>query len=79
MLLKLVLAQAAFPSPRKITTWIMLPRGTLKLREEELLLNVRLTCPDIARACDLAWTFHVRLQQRRGHQLLTWIREAETC
>ncbi|MDQ1032673.1 transposase [Streptomyces umbrinus] len=38
---------------------------------------MRLTCPDIARACDLAWPFHDLLQQRRGHQLLTRICEAE--
>ncbi|MFC8669291.1 hypothetical protein [Streptomyces sp. NPDC057199] len=70
-------ARGAIPSPPKITTWIMRPRGTLKLREEEQLLSMWLTCPDVARACDLAWTFHDLLQQWRGHQLLTWIREAE--
>lgn len=70
-------ARGAVPSPRKITTWIMLPRGTLKPREEDELLKVRLACPDIARACDLAWTFHDLLQQRRGHQLLTWVRQVE--
>ncbi len=70
-------ARGAVPSRRKITTWIMLPRGALKPREEEQLLKVRLACPDIARACDLARTFHDLLQHRRGHQLLTWVRQAE--
>lgn len=32
--------------------------------------TLRLACPDIARTCDLAWTFHDLLQRRRGHQLL---------
>ncbi|MGV4985780.1 transposase [Streptomyces sp. NRAIS4] len=32
---------------------------------------------DIARACDLARTFHDLLQRRRGHHLLEWVREAE--
>ncbi|MFD4557276.1 hypothetical protein ACFWP5_23660 [Streptomyces sp. NPDC058469] len=48
----------------------MLPRGALKRREEEQPLGVRPTGPDIARACDLARTFHDLLQHRRGHQLL---------
>jgi hypothetical protein len=70
-------ARGAIPSPRKITTWIMLPRGALRPREEEQLLKVRLACPHIARACDLARTFHDLLQHWRGHQLLTWVRQAE--
>ncbi|WP_371664630.1 hypothetical protein [Streptomyces sp. NBC_00280] len=37
------------------------PRGTPKLSEDEQLLDVRLTSPSIARACDLAWTFHDHL------------------
>ncbi|WP_322741001.1 transposase [Streptomyces hygroscopicus] len=39
-------------------------------------LAARLACPDIARACDLARTFHDLLQQRCGYQLLEWVREA---
>lgn len=70
-------ARGAIPSPRKITKWIMLPRGTLERHEEDELLRVRLACPDIARACDLARTFHDLLQHRRGHQLLAWVREVE--
>ncbi|WP_328760303.1 ISL3 family transposase [Streptomyces sp. NBC_00271] len=70
-------ARGAIPSPRKITKWIMLPRGTLRPHEEDQLLKVRLACPDVARACDLARTFHDLLQHRRGHQLLEWVREVE--
>ncbi|WP_371648197.1 MULTISPECIES: transposase [unclassified Streptomyces] len=70
-------ARGAIPRPRKITTWIMLPRGALTRQEEDELLAIRLACPDIARACDLARTFHDLLQHRRGHQLLAWVREAE--
>lgn len=33
----------------------MLPRGTLKPREDGELLRMRLAGPDIARTCDLAW------------------------
>ncbi|MFE9574058.1 transposase, partial [Streptomyces sp. NPDC006692] len=64
-------ARGAIPSPRKITTWIMVPRGALKPREEGELLKVRLACPDIAR------TFHELLQHRRGHRLLEWVRQPE--
>ncbi|MFD8646339.1 ISL3 family transposase [Streptomyces mirabilis] len=70
-------ARGSIPSPRKITTWIMVPRGALRHPEEDRLLSMRLTCPDIARACDLARTFHDLLQHRRGHLLLEWVREAE--
>jgi hypothetical protein len=41
-------ARGAIPSPRKITKWIMLPRGVLERHEEDELLGVRLACPDIA-------------------------------
>ncbi|MGC4985983.1 transposase [Streptomyces sp. DT193] len=70
-------ARGAIPNPRKITKWIMLPRDSLRPHDEDQLLRVRLACPDIARACDLARTFHDLLQHRRGHQLLEWVREAE--
>ncbi|MFD7002263.1 transposase [Streptomyces mirabilis] len=40
-------------------------------------LSVRLACPDIARACDLAWTFHDLLQHRCSYKLLEWVRQAE--
>lgn len=70
-------ARGAIPRPRKITKGIMLPRGALKRHEEDELLGVRVACPDIARACDLARTFHELLQHRCGHQLLAWVREVE--
>ncbi|MFE2423446.1 ISL3 family transposase [Streptomyces hokutonensis] len=70
-------ARGAVPRPRKITKWIMLPRGALTRHEEDELLAIRLACPDIARACDLARAFHDLLQHRRGHQLLAWVREVE--
>ncbi|MEV2256906.1 transposase [Streptomyces sp. NPDC050147] len=69
--------RGATPISRKITTWIMLPRSTLKPAEDDQLLAAQLACPDIARACDLARTFHDLLQRRRGHQLLAWVREVE--
>jgi transposase len=55
----------------------MRPREALTRQEEERLLDVKIACPDIARACDLARCFHDLLTQRRGHLLLEWIRQAE--
>ncbi|GGP93834.1 ISL3 family transposase [Streptomyces melanogenes] len=69
--------RADVPSPRKITSWIMRPHDRLADRDQERLLKVRLACPDIARACDLARTFHDLTTHRRGHLLMDWIREAE--
>ncbi|MFD3760867.1 ISL3 family transposase [Streptomyces sp. NPDC058622] len=69
--------RADVPSPRKITSWIMRPQDTLPLELERRLLEVRLACPDIARACDLARAFAELLRHRRGFLLTEWIRQAE--
>ncbi|WP_254396457.1 ISL3 family transposase [Streptomyces sp. AC512_CC834] len=69
--------RADIPSPRRITSWIMRPRETLTDRELEKLIDVRIACPDIARACDLARCFRDLLVNRRGGMLLEWIRQAE--
>ncbi|WP_067357823.1 ISL3 family transposase [Streptomyces noursei] len=69
--------RADIPSPRKITSWIMRPRDTLTDSQEERLLQVRLACPDITRACDLARTFADLIRHQRGYLLLQWIRQAE--
>ncbi|MEU6511072.1 transposase [Streptomyces sp. NPDC046942] len=69
--------RADIPSPRKITSWIMRPRETLTESQDERLLQVRLTCPDITRACDLARAFADLVRHRRGFLLLEWIRQAE--
>ncbi|GGV50272.1 transposase [Streptomyces spectabilis] len=69
--------RADIPSPRKITSWIMRPRETLTESQEEQLHQVRLACPDITRACDLARTFADLVRHQRGHLLLDWIRQAE--
>ncbi|GGU48788.1 hypothetical protein GCM10010289_81640 [Streptomyces violascens] len=69
--------RADIPSPRKITSWIMRPRETLTESQEERLLQVRLACPDIARACDLGRTFSDLVRHKRGHLLTQWIRQAE--
>ena len=65
------------PSPRKITSWIMRPRETLTDSHNERLLQVRLACPDITRACDLARAFADLVRHQRGYLLLEWIRQAE--
>ncbi|WP_258308847.1 ISL3 family transposase [Streptomyces sp. NWU339] len=65
------------PSPRKITSWIMRPRETLTESQDERLLQVRLACPDITRACDLARAFADFVRHRRGYLLLEWSRQAE--
>ncbi|MFE0372757.1 ISL3 family transposase [Streptomyces tendae] len=70
-------ARADIPSPRKITSWIMRPRETLTESQDERLLQVRLACTDITRACDLARTFADLVRHRRGYLLLKWIRQAE--
>ncbi|MEV4450609.1 ISL3 family transposase [Streptomyces mirabilis] len=69
--------RADIPSPRKITSWIMRPRETLTESQDQRLLQVRLTCPDITRACDLARTFTDLVRHRRGYLLPEWIRQAE--
>lgn len=69
--------RADIPSPRKITSWIMRPRDTLTDSQEKRLLEVRLACPDITRACDLARTFADLLRHQRGQLLMEWIRQAE--
>lgn len=69
--------RADIPSPRKITSWIMRPRDTLTDSQEKRLLEVRLACPDITRACDLARTFADLLRNQRGQLLMEWIRQAE--
>lgn len=69
--------RADIPSPRKITSWIMCRWEDLGTKDDERLLQVRLACPDITRACDLARTFHDLVTYRRGHLLMDWIRQAE--
>ncbi|MFD7282448.1 ISL3 family transposase [Streptomyces sp. NPDC059862] len=69
--------RADIPSPRKITSWIMRPRETLTESQDRRLLQVRLACPDITRACDLAPAFADLVRHRRGYLLLEWIRQAE--
>ena len=69
--------RAEIPSPRRITSWIMRPRETLSELDEGRLLDVKIACPDIARACDLARCFRDLLVNRRGGLLPEWIRQAE--
>lgn len=69
--------RADIPSPRKITGWIMQPQETLTPQQERRLLNVRIVCPDVARACDLARGFTELVRHRRGFLLNEWIRQAE--
>ncbi|MGQ4479937.1 ISL3 family transposase [Streptomyces sp. SAS_276] len=66
------------PTPRKITSWIMKPRDGLRREEQDQLDEVRIACPDIAAACDLARVFAGLVRDRRGHLLADWVREAET-
>uniref|UniRef100_A0AAU1U5H6 Transposase n=1 Tax=Streptomyces sp. NBC_00119 TaxID=2975659 RepID=A0AAU1U5H6_9ACTN len=55
----------------------MRPRETLTESQDERLLQVRLACPDITRACDLARTFADLVRHQRGYLLQEWIRQAE--
>nr|BFD88396.1 hypothetical protein StreXyl84_77970 [Streptomyces sp. Xyl84] len=70
-------APAEIPSPRRITSWIMRNRNRLSTQEIEHLVQARLACPDIARACDLARVFTDLVRNRRGQLLSVWIRQAE--
>ena len=65
------------PTARAITSWIMRPRDTLTTEEITQLDEVRIACPDIATACDLARAFADLARTRRGEQLEEWIRQAE--
>ncbi|MFD9398169.1 transposase [Streptomyces sp. NPDC060011] len=69
--------RADIPSPRKITSGVLRPRETLTESQDERLLQVRLACPDITRACDLARAFADMVRHQRGYLLLEWIRQAE--
>ncbi|MER5890893.1 hypothetical protein ABT160_44340, partial [Streptomyces sp. NPDC001941] len=42
---------------------------------DQRLLEVRLACPDITRACDLARNFADLVRHQRGYLLLEWIRQ----
>ncbi|MGW9370276.1 transposase [Streptomyces xanthophaeus] len=55
----------------------MRPQDTLPPELERRLLDVRIVCPDIARACDFARAFAELLRHRRGFLLTQWIRQAE--
>ncbi|MFJ1796627.1 transposase [Kitasatospora griseola] len=70
-------ARADIPSPRRITSWIMRPTGTLAEREQDRLLDVRIACPDIARAYDLTRCFHDLMTNRLDTLLPDWIDQAE--
>ncbi|MER5226410.1 transposase [Streptomyces flaveus] len=57
----------------------MRPREKLSPRQAAELDRVRLACPDITYACDLARSFTALVRHRRGHLLGEWIRRAEQC
>lgn len=56
----------------------MRPRDSLSAKDTEQLDHVRLACPDITHACNLARAFAHLVRQRRGITLSHWIRQAET-
>lgn len=72
-----VAAPAQIPSPRSITAWIMRPRESLSASEAARLDEVRIACPDITEACNLARAFTGLVRHRHGTMLGLWIREAE--
>lgn len=72
-------APAPVPSPRTVSGWIMRPREKLTPRQTAELERVRLACPDITEACNLARAFTDLARNRRGHLLTEWIRQAERC
>lgn len=50
----------------------------LNREQQDQLDEVRIACPDITAACDLARVFAGLVRDRRGHLLAGWVREAET-
>ncbi|MGW1625904.1 ISL3 family transposase [Streptomyces sp. NPDC002172] len=74
-----VSAPAPVPSPRTISGWIMRPRENLSPRQAAELERVRLACPDITEACNIARAFTDLVRNRRGHLLTEWIRQGEQC
>lgn len=71
-------APAEIPGPRTITSRIMRPRESLSAKDTEKPDQVRLACPDITHACNLARAFADLVRQRRGTMLPQWISQAET-
>ncbi|MGW1617065.1 transposase [Streptomyces sp. NPDC002285] len=65
------------PTAGAIAAWITRPREAISQADRAALLQVRLACSDIARACDLAWAFLEMARHQRGTPLLEWIRQAE--
>ncbi|MFI8243415.1 transposase [Streptomyces sp. NPDC085866] len=55
----------------------MRPRKTPTDSQYKRLLEVRLACPDIRRACNLARAFADLVRHHCGYLLLEWIRQAE--
>ncbi|MGW2522327.1 hypothetical protein ACWC09_36025 [Streptomyces sp. NPDC001617] len=55
----------------------MRPRARLTDSQNERLLQIRLACPDITRACDLARAFADLVRHQREYRLLERIRQAE--
>lgn len=55
----------------------MRPRENLSAKDTEQLDQVRLACPDITHACNLARAFADLVRHRRGTMLPQWIRQAE--
>ncbi|MGW0882829.1 transposase [Streptomyces sp. NPDC002671] len=72
-------APAPIPSPRTISGWIMRPREKLSPGQAAELERVRLACPDVTEACNLARAFTDLARNRRGHLLTEWIRQGERC
>ncbi len=72
-----VAVPAQIPSPRSIAAWIMRPGGSRSTSEVARLDEVRIACPDITEACDLARAFTDLVRHRRETMLGLCIQEAE--
>ncbi|MCX5199435.1 transposase [Streptomyces sp. NBC_00249] len=64
------------PSPRQITSWIMLRPETLNSRESTQLDRVLESCPDLRTARELAHAFNAIARDRRGSELAQWMARA---
>ncbi|MFF2519432.1 transposase [Streptomyces sp. NPDC058086] len=72
---------STFVKPSRIrfgpSTRSLVKRRPPSTGDGDRLLQVRLACPDITRACDLARAFADLVRHQRGYLLLAWIRQAE--
>ncbi len=62
---------------REVVGWILRPPEDLKEEERARLQQLRETSEEFRRGCDLAQQFAYMVRERRGMELLSWIKSAK--